>query len=357
MPATLTALLGVAIHGARRAEADPLGLQRAAAMLVTASGARRLAWSLGSGSLTLNDLPLPTDSPGASLVQEAMTIHGAARIELPAGLTAAQWGDLADLLASGPGLYPTPDHLRAAIVGIIPGAGFLPTEEGVIDDEVVAEAGRQGGGASSFIEGIDAIDPALVSTATERADLSDLLDPLLDEGSQAVASRDYPRLAKMLLALHEIADRGDDATAAIINSERRRVVPTGTIETMVGLLPRAGGGSPIALALMRLGREGASAIVDVLATDPPRADRRILLEVLAEIEGAAEVLVRTLSSPRAALARDAAEVLGRMSFEGAVPSLVALLKHGNEDVRSAAWHALETIGTPDAITALRSRSG
>jgi hypothetical protein len=355
MPATLTALLGVAIHGARRAQVDPTELQRAAAMLVTAAGARRLDWEVQSGGLFLNGIPIASDSPGADLVTDALTSHGAAELRMPAALSAAQWTDLAGILGAASGIYPTPDHVQAAIVGIVPGASFTANEAGITLTEGVEEARHDIPGALSFVEGIDAIDPAVVSTAAERADLSDLLDPLLDEGRAAVADRDYPRLAKALLGLHEIANRGDAAVAAIITRERRRVVPAAAVETMVRLLPRVGVGSPIALSVMRLGREGAEAIADVLATDPPRADRRILLEVMTRIDRAPDVLAAALSSSRTPLVRDAVETLGRMGIAGAVPAIAALLKDADQDVRAAAWHALETIGTPEAMDALRHR--
>jgi hypothetical protein len=57
MPTTLTALFAAAIHEARSAEADPTGLQRAATMLVTAAGARRLTFSIDDHRISINGLP------------------------------------------------------------------------------------------------------------------------------------------------------------------------------------------------------------------------------------------------------------------------------------------------------------
>jgi hypothetical protein len=356
MPATLTALLGVAIHGAQRAEADPTELLRAASMLVTASGARRLAWALEGDELLLNGMPLSGDSPGASLLAEVMSCHGIRQLGLPAGMTATQWSDLAGILASAPGIYPTAAHVEAAVLGVVPGSEVIPTAAGVIDeDEDVEGAGHDNPGSLRFSEGMSNPDPALVSTTADRADFSDLLDPLLDEGSEAVAGGDYPRLAKTLLGLHAIADRGGPAIQAIVWRELRRVVPLAVIETMVNELPSAGGGSSVAEALTLLGRESAAAIVEVLARNPSRGDHRIYIDVLGRTENAVDVVVKMLTSANPALVRDAAELIGRMGAASAVPTLIALLRHSDADIRTTAWHALETIGTPEAIAALGKR--
>lgn len=350
MPTTLTALFAAAIHEARSAEADPTGVQRAATMLVTAAGARRLTLAIEDHQITINDVPLHPDAPGADLVRIALERHATARLILPAGLTARQWRELAELYASAPGLYPTPEHMRAAVLGLIPGAAF-----GAGDPDAVVEPDQT---HDRVIPGLTVADapprtsPDLTSQSAERASLSAALDPLLDRGTAAVERRDWDELADVLQGLHSLERIAEDSVRAIIMRERRRVVPSSVIEELVRQLPEVGPGSRLGQALSNLGTESAEAIFEVLADGPAARDRRAYLEVLSMLDGVEGALVERLSSRDPELLRDAADVIGRRRITSAVKALANLLRHGNEEVRTAAWRALEAIGTPLAMEEL-----
>lgn len=353
MPTTLTALFAAAIHEARSAEADPTGVQRAATMLVTAAGARRLTFAIEDHKITINDVPLHPDAPGADLVRVALERHATARLILPAGLTVRQWRDLAELYASAPGLYPTPEHMRAAVLGLVPGAAF-----GAGDPDADVEPDQT---HDRVIPGLTVADapprtsPDLTSHAGERASLSTALDPLLDRGTAAVERRDWDELADVLEGLHSLERIAEDSVRAIIMRERRRVVPSSVIEELVRRLPEVGPGSRLGQALSNLGTESAEAIFEVLADGPAARDRRAYLEVLGMLDGIEGVLVERLSSRDPELLRDAADVIGRRRITSAVRPLANLLRHGNEEVRTAAWRALEAIGTPLAMEELNRK--
>lgn len=352
MPSTLTALFAAAIHEARFAETDPTALQRAAAMLVTAAGARRLTFAIEQDEFSINEVPLHPDAPGAAQVRLALARHATARLILPAGLTVRQWRELAELYASAPGLYPTPEHMRAAVLGMVPGAAFgagpvagemaEPNEERVIPGLSMSDATPR-------------TSPDLTALDNDRASLSAALDPLLDRGTQAAARGDWNELADVLQGLHSLERIADQAVRAIVIRERRRVVQSSVLEDLVRQLPAAGAGSRIGQALTNLGAEGALAIFEVLGDGPPRAQRRAYLEVLTEIDGAEKVLVDNLESRDPEILRDAAEVIGRRRLPNAVRPLGKLLRHADEEVRTAAWHALEAIGTADAMTELNRK--
>lgn len=354
MPTTLTALFAAAIHEARSAEADPTGLQRAATMLVTAAGARRLTFAIDTDQISINEVPLHPDAPGAALVRTALERHATARLILPAGLTARQWCDLAELYASAPGLYPTPEHMRAAVVGLVPGAAFGPGQLGDMGepdhphDRVIP-------GLSSVGDAPPRTSPDLTAQNTDRASLSAALDPLLDRGTHAAERRDWDELADVLQGLHSLERIAEDAVRSIIVRERRRVVPSAVLEDLVRQLPGAGAGSRIGQALSNLGVESAVAIFEVLADGPGPRDRRAYLEVLTVLDGAESVLVENLGSRDVEILRDAADVAGRRRLAVAVRPLASLLRHANEEVRTAAWHALEAIGTPEAMVELNRK--
>lgn len=354
MPTTLTALFAAAIHEARAAEADPTGLQRAATMLVTAAGARRLTFAIDGDQISINDVPLHPDAPGADLVRVALERHATARLILPAGLTIRQWRDLAELYASAPGLYPTPEHMRAAVLGLVPGAAFGAGTGGDLGEPEPAHE-RAIPGLSSVGDAAPRTAPDLTTETNERASLSAALDPLLDRGSQAAERRDWDELADVLQGLHSLERIAEPSVRSIIVRERRRVVPSAVLEQLVRQLPAAGAGSRIGQALSNLGRESAEAIFEVLAEGPTRPERRTYLEVLTVLEGAEMVLVEQLDSRDVEILRDAADVVGRRRVVTAVPPLAHLLRHSNEEVRTAAWHALEAIGTPEAMVELNRK--
>lgn len=349
MPSTLTALFATAIHEARIAEADPTGLSRAATLLVTAAGARRVEWRVSGRQLEVNGTPITGDSPGAGLIVEAFRTHGTAALALPAALGAAQWSDIASIYAAGRGLYPTPDHLRAAVVGVVPGATVTTSATGVAEDPELAAALREIPDMSRFAEAIQPEERSVVSREAERSEFSGLLDPLLREGRAAVAAFDWERVAQVLLGLAELADRGDEGSRTIIVRERRRCIPESALQHLVRAYPSAGPGSRVARAIDTLGPDGAEAVLELLAARPDRAQQRHYLDLLATIRGAEQPLVRALGSHRDHLVRDAAEAIGRRRMTDAVPVLGSLLRHGNEAVRTAAWRALESIGTDEAI--------
>lgn len=351
MPTTLTALFATALHEARLPDPEPIGIQRAAALLVTAAGARRIEWQVGE-DLVVNDFLIGADAPGAALVAGALRDHLTRRLVLPAGLNAAQWVELASIYAAAPGIYPTAEHMRAAITGVVPGAVFEASADRVDDDATVAEA-TTAPGMSAFSDAAPDSEPALVSRETDLSELSGRIGPVLDAARKAVARADWPRVAELLLELDVLTRDGDDATRSIVARERQRLLPIAAIERLVAEMPATGASSVEVRALATLGPAGAEAIFELLAEEPARARQRLYLDVLVAMRGVDDTLITALGSGHDAIARDAAVVAGRRRLERAVPVLGALLKHHHEDVRTAAWRALEDIGTTEARELIR----
>lgn len=350
MPRTLTALFATALHEARLTDSEPVGIQRAAALLVTAAGARRIEWRVDRDDLVVNDYLIRTDSPGADLVIDALRQHLTRRLALPAGLSATQWVDLAGLYASAPGIYPTAGHMRAALNGIVPGASFEHSADRVAE---IGERSEPSSGLSGLADAIRPGDPALVSREADRSELSGRIDPVLDAARQAVARTDWVKASELLLELDAIATGSDDATRSIVARERQRLLSVSDIELLAAEVPTRGASSVEMQALTTLGRDGAEALFELLADRPSRDRQRLYLDVLARMRDVDDILVTALGSKHDAVAGGAATVIGRRRLERAVPVLGALLKHHDEEVRTAAWRALEDIGTAEARELLR----
>ena len=350
MASTITALLAVAIHEARSAEIDPTGLVRVSTLLVTAAGARKFSFEVDHDQLLINDQPQASEAPGASMVRHALVLHDTRKLVLPGGLTANQWRDLALFYASAPGIHPTSEHKRAAVLSIVPGAQFLSVTGSERDANHSMHAAAS---LTHLVSGDTGSDPALTSSDVDRSDLSRMLAPSVNHGRTALERGDWPVVFDVLLQLGELERRSVPAVASMVMRERRRLISGSVLDTIVQMLPGASRTSAVRRAFLTLDGDGANALLDALAERPSRADRRDYMELLAELPGAESALVSALDDPRNQVVVDAAEALGRRRNETAVTPLARLLHHSSEDVRTSTWHALEQIGTVAALEALR----
>jgi len=349
MPVPLTALFAAALHQTRAAEADPVGTERVLSLLTRAAGGDSVVFELDTDRLMVNDIPVGGEAPGALLVRTALIEHDTSRLQLPAGMSSQQWGDVAQLFASAPGLFPSAEHVREALVASVPGASLLPHGRPAMSDELRAALFDIPG---SHTDGRGRTDPSLATSGAERAELSTRLDPLLSEGFRAVEEREWERVADVVLRLHDLDVAGDEAAHAIIAHERRRMTPAHVVELLVHMLPKPGTAAIIGRAVAALGAEGANALIDALSAATTRAERRTYIDALAVAPEGEAAILTGLNSHRNALTCDAAEAAGRRRLERAVPQLVTMLRNSDEEVRTAAWHALEQIGTKEAMQAL-----
>lgn len=353
MPIPLTALLAATLHQVRLAEADPAALARAAELLAAAARGTAPSWAVDGDTLLALDTPVPAGAPGATTVRAALRAHRVARLSLPSGISATQWSDLAVLLASATALYPEPDQFRAAIRAIIPAADVVPADPAEMGEELEAAlADLQGAVPRPAAEGVSD-NPAVTSSAGERSELSVLLDPLLKAGTAAVARWDWAAIADVMLGMHALEERAAEGERWAITQERHRVISPDVLKRLASHLPEVGPGSPLVRALTATGRDAVEAILELLMEQPGRQARHAYLEALTLARDAEPALLEALQATPAAFLADVIEVIGRRRVERAIPALARFRQHDSGDVRAAAMRALEQIGTPDAIRALR----
>lgn len=353
MPLATTALLGTLLHQVRAGDDDPQDLQHAAALLARANYGATTSCELRDDDLVVNETPIARGVPGATLVRSALREHGIRRVVFPSGTTYQHWLGIVQVLASPIGLYTSPRDVELALVAVVPGLEFTPADAMPMADEIRFALADLPGAPVRSGHRRD-VDPSLGSANADRATLSTLLDPLVAAATRAVERKDYEALASALLQLEELETTLDDGARMIVQGERRRAVPLPVLERLVRELPSFGAGSAAARAVDHLGRDGVTALLDVLDETTDRAARRLYLDLLVRSRGGEDLIARGLEAPTPSVQRDAADILGRRGTASAVPALARLLKHANEDVRSAAWHALEQIGTPEAQQALRA---
>jgi len=352
MPVPMAALFASSIHLERSALAEPAEIARTVALLCRAANGEPASFEVRDNELLINGTPLSMESPGATIVRHALIDHHTARLVLPGTLTPIQWHGVIELFASAPGLYATVDDLRDALRFTVPDAivsgSTGAAAEGDLRDALFELPGLRGSSSSAeLVRSFDLHD-------AELAELAELLDPLLQAAARAKAATDYPQLAQVLLQIHDLAAARDSEQRAIVARERRRVVPAPVLESMARLVPKTGAGGVVARALGAIGHDGAAALLDALGGAHSPSDRRTYIDALVACRDCNATIIEALGSEHVDLARDAAEVVGRKRMEEAVSVLTHLLRHSRVDVRTTAWHALEQIGTRDAVKALRA---
>lgn len=357
MSVSLTALFAATLFQVKASEADPESMEEAVTLLARAANNRPTSFESVAGKLFVDDIPLPADAPGVSHVIKALENHNIRRLALPAGLQPRNWRDVAEVFAAVATLYPTPDDIRDALRASVPEAVVLSRQQepGITDlrEEMFDIPGLMTDAGAILAAPAE----GLTNRSTERSALSAHLDPILKDAREAVDARDFERLARLLLELAALGEHAHEATRTILARERRRVIPQSVVEAMVRLLPRPDKLPLISKAVMALGRDGVDALIDAMSGTLNSFERQTYIEALTASGDADEAILASLGSAQAELARDAAEVAGRRRMDSAVHTLSHLLKHNDERVRTAAWQALERIGTGEALAALYGDHG
>jgi hypothetical protein len=352
MSVVLAANFAAALHQVNASGADPEAMEEAITLLTRAANGKPVSFETLENKLYVNDVPLPATAPGVSHVIKALDDHGTTRLALPAKLEPRHWREITEVFASVAALYPTADDIRDALRASVPAAvvssrkqepGFTDLREAMFEmPGLMTDAGAA---ATVAADG-------LTTRTTDRSELSARLDPILKDAESAVNARDYEQLARLMLEVAAIGEQSDEATRTIISRERRRMAPQSVLSMMVRLVPRPETSPVITKAIMSMGRDGVEALIDAMSGASSGFERRAYIEALTASRDADEAILASLGSARAELVRDAADVAGRRRMDSAVGTLGHLLKHNDERVRTAAWQALERIGTGEALDAL-----
>ena len=134
---------------------------------------------------------------------------------------------------------------------------------------------------------------------------------------------------------------------------RRLAKPT-SLRGIAGLLPRRPDlRDALHAVLLRLGPDGAEALIDLLTTADSLTDRRAYLAALVKCRDAVPTLIHLLGDKRWYVARNAADLLGEMRALEAENALLEVVSHREERVRRSVATALSRLGTPRAIQAVQ----
>jgi len=145
------------------------------------------------------------------------------------------------------------------------------------------------------------------------------------------------------------AEHNPDLRRAYTIGLRRLAKPT-LLRGIAGLLPRRPEMRDVLHdVLLRLGPDGAEALIDLLTAADSLTDRRAYLAALVKCRDAVPTLIHLLGDKRWYVVRNTTDLLGEMRAVEAESPLIETATHHEERVRRSVATALARLGTARAI--------
>lgn len=351
-----------------------------------AGSAEPLVIEAGLESLTVNGTAVPIESPGATLLNELMLLHGIRRAEFSTPLQGDRVTGLCTVLAAFPGTFESFTEVeRAAGAGIAtglvlaeasgdhgiehiaPAAPLLPDPDAgpAVERGDVFRLAEEGG-LVAFPEAGDLLDfreldrdrlerISATPPGQPRDEFGERLTAILDRGRLAARTENWEELLRAALDVIEIeAEAPTEAVGKAIRIELRRMLPRPQLQ-QIARLATGGGRKQDAIAILRkLGADSTEVLMDLLVDEMSMAGRRSFYSALTHMSEGHEVIIAHLGHQTWYVVRNAAELCGEMDLERAVPELVKQVAHEDERVRRSVAGALAKIGTPAAMEPLRT---
>jgi HEAT repeat protein len=195
----------------------------------------------------------------------------------------------------------------------------------------------------------------LVST-TSVVELSALLNQVTESVSGALAAREPDRAIGMVERMVEQEKLVTDNEAKVAYAfQLRRIGKTSLMREIARLFARQPQHRERFMSILdRLGDDAVDALIEQLVYAEQARERRALFDAIVELGRGVPTLIHMLDDQRWYVARNAAELLGRLKAAEAQPELAKALRHDEPRVRRSAGAALARIGTPAAMAVLRA---
>jgi hypothetical protein len=160
-------------------------------------------------------------------------------------------------------------------------------------------------------------------------------------------------VAILTAMLHEEPRFTNEHTKRVFANALERVAKPGTFRSMAASVAAAPEKRAEYLRIFKhFGDRAADQVIEKLAHSDSRKERRVLYDILVELQHGVPTLIYLLGDGRWYVSRNAAELLGEMHAKEAEQGLAWLLSHPDARVRRSASAALAKLDTPGARTAL-----
>ena len=346
-----------------------------------------------AGQLTANGTSLPHALPGITDLVDRMTVHAIRSIDVDRNAAPADVLLIARQLAAAPAASaPVPgSSVRLTRVNTTPAAPIMaqaprvkptndpfdfgdllgdPRGEGIRSETAAgspSSSSASDGGEYRVDTMFDQFTAARASTESHTAMLArmeaetaparviELLDQLAVRADELLREQ---AMAGAIEILEHIVRRERDAREfevkrAFVLTMKRLTKPA-LLKAVVVDLARSSESRAQGIAMLaRAGEDGADALIEQLAVEEGRKERRVYFDALVELQAGVPTLVHMLGDPQWFVARNAATLLGEMKARDAEQPLAALLHHDDERVRHAATVALMRLGTARSLPTIQ----
>lgn len=183
-----------------------------------------------------------------------------------------------------------------------------------------------------------------------------LLDEVVNMAEARAREQNWEAVTRAFVAVvaGEAAAENDAELRRSHTIALRRLTKPTLIRGIAGLLPRRPDlRDDLYDVLLRLGPDGAEALIDLLTTAEVLTDRRAYLAALAKCRDAVPTLIHLLGDGRWYVVRNAADLLGEMRASEAENALIEVTAHREERVRRSVATALARLATPRAIQSVQ----
>ena len=352
---------------------------------------RSFALRLSGGQISVEDFPIPPDTPFAALIVHQMAAHGLAAVIVPFGTPALDLLYAAWAMALDPTNYPLGSNAGRRLRELqVHSVTFVSTQGGTmaekrrdvaIGDAIArlgtfaveadtADRGRTVAGARDGTAFEDIVSRPRES-ASRMSSLAAMVERLRNE---ATGPKLMGGLDAFQRALEKALDQGQlppvvDGVLALIRAEAdadsedgrrafgialRRALTSDLLRRLVPLLLDELYAADVLTIVRRGGADGTRMMVHHLVNAPTFAERRAYLSALREIEEGSEVIAGLLGHSEWYVVRNAADLVADLRIVEAVPLLGRITEHEDDRVRMSVALALAKIGSPDAVRFLRA---
>jgi len=343
------------------------------------------------GRLTVENVPIPQETPFVLQLARQLDAHGIAAIVVAAGAAAVEVLHAAHSIALSPANYPVnsdaSQRLREARVvsvllvtkeaeravreqrrirltdafdqlGVFAAEGDGPPAD-VLSTARELEVGDPGKTKSydELIQRRQSSASALRSQLgslqedSPRLHLMNELESVQHNVTKALQRKEVAQALEAILSLMKQEENAttEESRRAYAITLRRILMTSEAVQRVAGYLLDEIYQQDVIRIIRRAGTEGTRIVMNMLVSAPTFAERKAYLNALREIEEGTDVISGMLKHHEWFVVRNAADLAGELKIEGAVESLGQVSDHEDSRVRLAAALALARIGTPEAV--------
>jgi len=380
----LTVLFGRLLGLMARATETTEDHRAALRALVGLVAGRSMTIVVAGGSVLVEGVVVPDDTPFAEVVRERFGAHDVGRLLIGCGASAVDLVQVVRVLAAPPvrGAGHVGEQLRQARVATVAivsaelesagqvqrdtritdalqaPAGARQRPVGLVPGEIAPESGTAA--YDEMVRQQRAQGNTLVAAVARLADEADNLQLLsqLDQVQHGLvravnAGELNQAIEAILRMIHQERETTNPEAERAYGIALRRILTADTLRRFAPYVFDDVYHDDIVLLMRRAGTQGTKTLLDLLIEAPSQAERRACLKAIRMLDEGMDVIASLLNHHEWFVVRNAADLVGELKITEATATLGKALGHDDPRVRRSVGVALARIGTPETALHLR----